>query len=370
MARRTDLLASKYTTTYAKSKRYADQPSDKASERGSNESTASGESTRQSVETASVHCRESPERDSSDERTLRADGCENSSDAGDTAQSWAWNFDTERPCAECDAREYARSQSGEWYCQECGAVQTRGDVKQRDPGWISEEERRSGPSTGPSEIQIGSSVGAPWRNEGGRWAKYNERLSYQNKRLRHGLKEIRALTTALEVTDSTREDAAVRFRKTATEGLLKGRSIESVAAACVYIAARQNRQPVTFTWLAEVSPVSESDISNAYRKLVSEFELGMNVPVPENFVDRIGSEVSLSLHRRERAHEILQAVTDAGEHIGQSPPGMAAAALYGAAMEAKIEITQAEVAEAAGVSVVTLSRQWQTIKSVLEEMQV
>jgi transcription initiation factor TFIIB len=121
---------------------------------------------------------------------------------------------------------------------------------------------------------------------------------------------------------------------------------------------------VTFTWLAEVSPVSESDISNAYRKLVSEFELGMNVPVPENFVDRIGSEVSLSLHK------ILQAVTDAGEHIGQSPPGMAAAALYGAAMEAKIEITQAEVAEAAGVSVVTLSRQWQTIKSVLEEMQV
>jgi transcription initiation factor TFIIB len=260
-----------------------------------------------------------------------------------------------------------RSKSGEWYCEVCGAVQTSGDVEQQDPGWISEEERRSGPSTGPAKVQVGSSVGTPWKDEGGRWAQYNERLSYRNKRLLDSLKEIRALTTALELTDSTRDEAAVLFRKAAEKGLLQGRSVEAVAAASVYIAARRNKEPLTFTWIAEVSPVEKSKITSSYRKLLSTFGMEMRVPVPVEFVDWIGSEVELSLSIRNRAREMLDAVNDANEHVGQSPPGVAAAALYGAATEARKEITQEEVADAAGVSVVTLSRQWQTIQHVLED---
>ncbi len=298
----------------------------------------------------------------------RSEDCEKtSSDSRDTARSWAWNFDTEIPCTECGAEEYTRSESGEWYCEECGAVQSRGDVEQRKPGWTNQEERRLGPSTGPSDIQIGSSVGAPWSNEGGRWAKYNERLSYRNKRLLDSLKEIKALVSALELTGTTCDEAGALFRKTAEAGLLKGRSVEAVTAACVYIAARQNSEPLTFSWLADVSPVSESEISNTYRKLLTEFELEMNVPVPAEFVDRIGSDASLPVSVRHRAREMLEKVAEAGEHIGQSPPGMAAAALYGAAMESEIGITQEDIAECASVSVVTLSRQWQTIKSSITE---
>lgn len=56
-----------------------------------------------------------------------------------------------------------------------------------------------------------------------------------------------------------------------------------------------------------------------------------------------------------------------GSHVGQSPTGVAAAALYGAAVESGTEITQQELADVAHVSVVTLSRQWQTIETYLED---
>jgi len=260
-----------------------------------------------------------------------------------------------------------RSSSGEWYCETCGAVHTRGDVEQQDPGWVNEEDRRSGPSTGPAELQVGSSVGVPWHDEGGRWAQYNERLSYRNKRLLDSLKEIRALTTTLELTESTRDEAAVLFRKAASDGLLQGRSLEGIAAASVYIAARRNEEPVTFQWIADVSPVEKSEITGSYRKLLSAFDLEMRVPVPVEFIDRIGSDVGLGISVRNRAREMLNAVRAADAHVGQSPPGMAAAALYGAATEAGKEITQQTIADVAGVSVVTLSRQWQTIKDVLDE---
>jgi len=301
--------------------------------------------------------------DETQDREAVEGGCQSQ----ESRQGWAWNFDPARPCDECGGTDYMRSSSGEWYCETCGAVHTRGDVEQQDPGWVNEEDRRSGPSTGPAELQVGSSVGVPWHDEGGRWAQYNERLSYRNKRLLDSLKEIRALTTTLELTESTRDEAAVLFRKAASDGLLQGRSLEGIAAASVYIAARRNEEPVTFQWIADVSPVEKSEITGSYRKLLSAFDLEMRVPVPVEFIDRIGSDVGLGISVRNRAREMLNAVRAADAHVGQSPPGMAAAALYGAATEAGKEITQQTIADVAGVSVVTLSRQWQTIKDVLDE---
>ena len=93
----------------------------------------------------------------------------------------------------------------------------------------------------------------------------------------------------------------------------------------------------------------------------------MRVPVPAEFVDRIGSDAGLPITVRNRARDLLAAVRDAGDHIGQSPPGLAAAALYGAATEVEFDITQADLADAAGVSVVTLSRQWQTVKQARDD---
>jgi len=357
-------LASQFPTTAA-SKRQADTTASDTTALASEQSTDNDKSVDRPADGSPARCHSPCNRTGNDARA-RGEGNTTGSDSKETAQGWAWNFDTACVCPECGAQEHTRSESGEWYCKECGVVQTRGDVEQQDPGWVSEKDRRSGPSTGPSEIQVGSSVGTPWSNEGGRWAQYNDRLSYENKRLLDSLKEIRALTTSLELTDATQDDAAVLFRKTANEGLLQGRSIEGTAAACVYIAARRNEQPLTFSWLADVSPVEESEISSTYRNLLSAFDLKMKTPVPGEFVDRIGSDAGLPISIRSRAQEILAAVTEAGEHIGQSPPGMAAAALYGAAMESEFDITQERIAEPAGVSVVTLSRQWQTIKSVIE----
>lgn len=351
--RRAGLLASQYPTTLAASDRQTQTQASDASQ--SDVTTTSG-----------------GERGIGRIASGETTGCVESSKTAETEQEhdpqqgWAWNFDPSRPCDECGEADYTRSSSGEWYCGVCGAVQTRGDVEQQDPGWIDEEERRTGPSTGPSEIQVGSSVGKPWNDEGGRWAQYNQRLSYRNKRLLDSLKEIRALTTALELTDRTCDEAALLFRRAAEEGLLQGRSVEAVTAASVYIAARRTEEPVTFQWIADISPVDKSDITGSYRKLLSEFGLEMRVPVPVEFVDRIGSEVTLSLSVRNRAREMLNEVRAEDKHVGQSPPGMAAAALYGAATEANNNITQEEIADAAGVSVVTLSRQWQTIKTVLE----
>lgn len=84
---------------------------------------------------------------------------------------------------------------------------------------------------------------------------------------------------------------------------------------------------------------------------------------------RFAADVGLSQSVCSRALHIAESLIEDGAHVGQSPTGVAVAALYGAATEAGIDVTQSQLAEIAYVSVVTLSRQWQTVQTYLENEQ-
>ena len=73
----------------------------------------------------------------------------------------------------------------------------------------------------------------------GRWRSKAER------NLAHGLGEVRRLASALELSDSVRDQACQLFRSAQNEDLLRGRSIEAIAAASVYGACRCNGRVTT-----------------------------------------------------------------------------------------------------------------------------
>ena len=68
----------------------------------------------------------------------------------------------------------------------------------------------------------------------GRWRSKAER------NLAHGLGEVRRLASALELSDSVRDQACQLFRSAQKEDLCRGRSIEAIAVASIYGACRCN----------------------------------------------------------------------------------------------------------------------------------
>lgn len=216
-----------------------------------------------------------------------------------------------------------------------------------------------------SRVNIGSKVGggsdgAPF------WAKYNDRLDSDTETLHHGLRELRALAAALEANDALVEQAAYLFRRAADDGLLVGLSIEAVAAGCLHVTGRERHAPLPLDQVGEASPVTVSDIKTAFSKLLREYDLQVAPPLPTGFIERFGSAAGLPTAIRLRARQLAESLIEEEAHVGQSPTGMAAAAIYGAAKESGADITQQELASIAFVSEVTLSRQWQTIQEVTE----
>jgi len=64
---------------------------------------------------------------------------------------------------------------------------------------------------------------------------------------------------------NVRETAAVVYRDAVDKNLIRGRSIEGVAAAALYAACRQCSVPRTLDEIAEVSRVSRKEIGRTYR---------------------------------------------------------------------------------------------------------
>lgn len=273
-------------------------------------------------------------------------------------------FDTDTTCTECGNSVFDHGEDGAWYCQECGMVCSLTPVEYSEPGWRPSDEQRSGPSTSQTRVNKGTKIGNFGETNRPQWVKFNNRLQQQTETLHHGLKEVRAVAAALELPEATREHAGYLFRRAADAGHLQGQSIEAVAAASVCAGGKEFGPHLTFTWVAEVSPVEKSRITTAYRKLVSEFNLPIEPMTPVGILPRIADRVDSPVDIRRRARNILHEVEAANAHIGQSPPGLAAAAIYHTDQIEDGGLTQAEIAAAAGVSEGTLSRQWNRISGL------
>lgn len=276
--------------------------------------------------------------------------------------------DTEHgSCPECSARTVSQASDGSEYCRECGLVLSDVPVEQTEPGWVPLSERRTGPASSVSHESIGTKIGAGGDYEQtARLNKYNNRLDYRTRALKDGLREVRSLCSGLELPSTTEEHAAHLYRRALSANLVQGRSQECIAGACVYVSTRQYHQPVMLSDVASASPVAESSISGAYRVVLQELGIGVQPPEPIDFLAKIAAKANLDYRVERRAGELLRQAVEEGRHVGQNPSGVAAAALYAGARPFDEDVTQADVAEAAGVSTVTLSRQWQTFAEYLE----
>src|SRR6056297_4107937 len=89
--------------------------------------------------------------------------------------------------------------------------------------------------------------------------------SKAERNLAHGLGEVRRIASVLELSDSVRDQACQLFRSAQTEDLLRGRSIEAIAAASVHGTVRCNGLSRLVGEVSEMARVAESRVTNAYK---------------------------------------------------------------------------------------------------------
>ena len=210
----------------------------------------------------------------------------------------------------------------------------------------------------------GKSLSPRQREKMQRLRRWNERFRTRNSKernLKQALGEIDRMASALGLPENVREMASVIYRRALNDDLLPGRSIEGVATAALYASARQTGTPRSLDEISDVSRVDKMELTRTYRYIVRQLGLEVQPADPVSYLPRFTSELNLSEEAERRARELLQAAKKDGLHSGKSPVGLAAAAIYAAALLTNEKVTQSEVSEVTDVSEVTIRNRYKEL---------
>jgi len=279
------------------------------------------------------------------------------------------------------------SSSGEFVCGNCGFVIKE---KSEEVGYewraFSPEEREQRSHTGaPSTLSkhdmgLSTVMGYGFRDAARKtlayatksmihrmrtWDRRSMIHKSSDRNLSIALSELSRLADKLNVSDFVVEHAAYTYRKALERGLVRGRSISGMISASLYEACRNTNTPRTLKDIAVIVNMKKKDVAKYYRLLVR--ELGLVIPVvdPVKCVSRIASRVRLSERTQRKAFEILNTAKESKTSAGKDPTGLAASALYLASTMAREDdhtVTQKDIAEAAGVTEVTIRNRIKGLK--------
>ena len=289
-------------------------------------------------------------------------------------------------CPECGG--LVHTNSIETVCDDCGLVLEDRPID-HGPEWCAfdETERIQRTRTGPvltptrhdrglsSEIGFdrtdvnGTTLSGRKRSQIGRLRREHRRGRWSSKaeqNLAHGFSEVRRIVSALDLPRSLRDQACRLYRTAAGEDLIRGRSIEAMAAASVYAACRCAGLPRTLEEIGATAAVDHKRVRNAYAVLNRELELPTVPMEPPEYVPRVTSTLELSAATRQRAAELAGQAVRTGVANGCNPAGVAAGCVYQAARERDERVTQAALADAAEVTPMTIRARWNELQTVLD----
>ncbi len=291
-------------------------------------------------------------------------------------------------CPECDSKNLVHDyDTGETICGDCGLV-IREQMMDKGPEWraFTQEEKASrsrvgvptsysvhdkGLSTAISQIDrdaFGRKLPLSTRLQMWRLRKWQIRSrvhSSIDRNLAQAMAELDRLSDKVYIPPPIKEKAAVIYRKALDKGLVRGRSIAAIAAASLYAACRKSRTPRTLREISEASLVDKKDVARCYRLLLRELDVQMPIANPLTYISKIAERTGISGKTQGLAIHILQEAKKKRAAAGKDPMGLAAAALYIACLKNDEKKTQKDIAEAAGVTEVTVRNRYKTLRKQL-----
>lgn len=253
---------------------------------------------------------------------------------------------TERTCPRCSGElKEMVSGSDTPICHDCGMVDPE---TKADQG--GESNKGDGPYT-PGK-RAGQSLNAEWIRDVDIKDSSDENLV-----------ELLLLVDEVAVELGFDGEERVRAAELATSAwenrLPHGRSMDTIAGACVYITSRENVRPRPVSIIAEVLGEDEESVNKSYRALISSLEVEVPLSGPDAYTHYLGEQLGIPDDVSRAVEDVLSKDIE----INGNPAGIAAGALYLAANARDRDITMVEAGQAAGVAKETV---WRKVRDLRE----
>jgi transcription initiation factor TFIIB len=198
------------------------------------------------------------------------------------------------------------------------------------------------------------------------WDVRTQIRSSADRNLRNAFNQLEKLRDKLGISDVAVEKTAYLYRKAQERGLVRGRTIPAVLAAAAYVACREIGTSKTLKDIALAADIRRKDLSRTYRLLI--IELGLKVPMvdPMKCIAKVANKAGLKEKTKRQAIDTMYEISKRGITAGKDPMGLAASVLYLSSFDVGERVTQSQIADAAGVTEVTLRNRFKDLKGKLQ----
>ena len=291
---------------------------------------------------------------------------------------------TAQRCPECGSTHIIYDPiRGESVCESCGMVLKESMIDLTQEWRAFDEDQRSrrvrtGAALTPTKhdqgitTEIGKGrgelfkVASKKRAQYYRLTKWHKRLiKSRDRNLSFALSELQRLISYLHLSRAVHEKVAKLYQQAVNKGLVRGRSTESIIAALLYTTCRAEGAPRTLDEISKASGISKKDIGKTYRYISRKLSIRILPAKAQDYVPRFGSLLDLSERVQVKAVDILDKASKYDVTSGKGPIGVAAAALYIAAVLSGEKKTQREVADIIGVTEVTIRNRYKEMVETL-----
>ena len=272
-------------------------------------------------------------------------------------------------------------------CSKCGYVVSEKAEESSYPKTLENAHTGSPASLAVHDQGLSTRIGSVYKDASGNNLSNNmkqimKRLQIWDNRskinpvernLMNAFSELGRIADKLTLSYATVEKAAYIYRKAIESKLVRGRSINAVITASVYAACRMTDTPRNLKDLERVSNIKRKDIARCYRLIHKQFALEVPVMNPISCIARIASGVNVPINSKNGrvtekikrlASDIIQQAYNEDGVAGKDPMGLAAASIYLACVLQGSDITQRNIALAAGVTEVTIRNRYKTLKEM------
>ena len=191
------------------------------------------------------------------------------------------------------------------------------------------------------------------------WDSRSPAKNMFGKNLRTALSEMEKLKEKLSLSDGIIERAAYIYRKAAKVQLIRGRSVQGILGACVYIACREMDTPRTIIEISKNLQESRRSIAKNYRMLFQNLELTVSVQDPIKCIIKIANNLEIPENTKREAIHIFDTLKEKKLTAGKKPDAVAATVIYIASVKTGVNLSQQKISKVSGISAVTIRNRCQ-----------
>ena len=279
-------------------------------------------------------------------------------------------------CPECGGSIILIEEKGETVCGQCGLIINERLVDHSRSGKraYTNQEKNSREQTGAPisillpDMGLSTVIDKQKINNPDlkRAAKWNTRITWQKRNLLIASTELKRISSNLNLPNHVKEEGMRLYIEAFKRKLLRGRSINAMVAACLYLACRKKDIPRTLQEILEEASVTAKDVRRSISILIRELNFKTQSTDPVALIPRYVSDLELDSEIEALTKKILTTYISNFSISGKDPKGLCAGAIYLACRIKDLELTQQQIVNSIGVTEVTLRSRYKELKNKLK----